>query len=154
MNIVIISWDYPDSKRSVSPFVKNLVMEWARQGHTCTVIAPYSITNNKGFSCYITKESEGVHSVNVLRPNYLSFSNFKLRGISLTSFFHKRAVLKALSKLTIKPDVIYCHFWSSAFEAYDFAKKNNIPLIVATGESEINMDFIGELFKLLERLCW
>lgn len=135
MNIVVVSWDYPDKQRSSFSFVKNLVIEWARQGHTCTVIAPYSITNNKRCSRYSTKENVGEHSVTVLRPNYFSFSNLKIRGVSLSSYLHKNAVRKALRLLKKKPDVIYCHFWNSAFESFDYALENDIPLFVATGES-------------------
>ena len=40
--------------------------------------------------------------------------------------------------LPVKPDVLYCHFWECAIEAYPYAKANNIPLFVATGESSIS----------------
>ena len=138
MNIVIVTWDYPDNKRSVFPFVKNLVVEWARQGHACTVIAPYSITKNKKYHKYELIEDDNNSKVTVLRPNYLSFSTIRLFGIGLSSFFHKRAVNYALKSLEFKPDVIYCHFWHSAVESYEFANIHKIPIIVATGESTID----------------
>jgi glycosyltransferase involved in cell wall biosynthesis len=53
----------------------------------------------------------------------------------LTRFFVKRAILKAISSLTCKPDVIYCLFLGSAVPVLDYAHRNNIPVIVASGES-------------------
>ena len=137
MNIVVVSWDYPDEQRTVFPFVKKLVDEWARQGHACTVIAPFSITTNKRFLKYETARREGNDRVAVIRPNYVSLSTFRFFGVSLSDFFHKKAVQKGLSSLDFKPDLIYCHFWKSAVESYDYATHNNIPLFVATGESTI-----------------
>ena len=57
MNILIITPDYPDRYKVHYPFVKQLVDEFARQGHTCSVIAPYSVTKNKRF--YPTVEMDG-----------------------------------------------------------------------------------------------
>ena len=70
MNILIITPDYPDRYKVHYPFVKQLVDEFARQGHRCFVNVPYSITKNKRF--YPAKEFDG--NVMVYRPNYLSFS--------------------------------------------------------------------------------
>lgn len=135
MNIAIVSYDYPDAKRSVFPFVKQLVDEWANQGHDCTVIAP----NNFLKTHYIWNPSkENQEKVKVARPNFLSVSaKLKVGKLQLTKFFHKRAVIKGLQSLSELPDAIYCHFWESAMEAYPYAKANNIPLFVASGESEI-----------------
>lgn len=33
MNICVVTNDYPDSKRAVFPFVKNLVVKWSEAGH-------------------------------------------------------------------------------------------------------------------------
>lgn len=135
MRIAIVSYDYPDVKRSVFPFVKQLVDEWARQGHECFVVAP----NNFLKTHYIWSSSkEPFNKVKIFRPNYLSVSGkIKLGNIQLTKIFHKRAIYKGLRSLPEKPDVIYCHFWESAMEAYPFATEHNIPLFVASGESDI-----------------
>ena len=70
MNILVFSPGYPDPKRSVYPFVKQLVDEWGRQGHHCTVFACYSITNNKSLTKFKTELSfEGGGKVIVYRPN-------------------------------------------------------------------------------------
>ena len=135
MRIAIVSYDYPDAKRSVFPFVKQLVEEWAHQGHECTVVAP----NNFLKTYYIWKPSkENPGKVKVVRPNFLSVSaKLKIGKLQFTKYFHKRAVMNGLHDLPELPDAIYCHFWESAMEAYPYAKANNIPLFVASGESEI-----------------
>ena len=133
MNILIITPDYPDRYKVHYPFVKQLVDEYARQGHKCFVIAPYSITKNKHF--YKPKENDG--EVMVYRPNHLSLSNLKIGGVRLSDFFRRRAINRATKWLPVKPDVVYCHFWKSVIEAYPYAKSENIPMFVATGESSI-----------------
>ena len=133
MNILIVTPDYPDKYRDNYPFVKQLVDEFARQGQHCSVIAPYSITKNKRF--YKVEEQEGL--VTVYRPNYVSFSNLKIGGCRLSDYFRRKAILRASKKLKAYPDVVYCHFWESAVDAFPYASKNKIPLFVASGESSI-----------------
>lgn len=134
MNILIVTQDYPDVKRSVYTFVKQLVDQFALMGHCCCVISPYSITQNRSF--YKDKENDG--GVIVLRPNHLSFSNWSFFGVRPSLFFRKRALNKALNDLPFVPDVIYAHFWLSGIEIFEYAKQNSIPLFVATGESVIS----------------
>jgi len=134
MNILVITPDYPDRYKVHYPFVKQLVDEFTRQGHKCTVIAPYSITKNKRF--YPAKEYDG--DVMVYRPNHLSFSNLRIGKFRPSGYFRKRALMRATRWLPVKPDVVYCHFWECGIEAYPYAKANNIPLFVATGESSIS----------------
>lgn len=133
MNILIITPDYPDRYKVHYPFVKQLVDEFARQGHKCYVVAPYSITKNKRF--YPAKEYDG--DVMVYRPNHLSFSNLMIGKVRLSDWFRRKAIARATKWIPEKPDVVYCHFWECAIEAYPYAKANNIPLFVATGESSI-----------------
>ena len=133
MNILVITPDYPDRYKVHYPFVKQLVDEFARQGHKCIVVAPYSITKNKRF--YPEKEYDG--EVMVYRPNYLSFSNLKIGKYCPSDYFRRKAIIKATKWLPVNPDVIYCHFWECAIEAYPYAKVENVPLFVATGESSI-----------------
>src|SRR5690606_35519465 len=42
---------------------------------------------------------------------------------------------KSLMELKQKPDIIYVHFLSNAISVLDYAKKHNIPIVVASGES-------------------
>lgn len=115
------------------PFVKQLVDEFARQGHNCSVIAPYSVTKNKRF--YPTVEMDG--PVTVYRPNYLSFSNLRIGNVRPSDVFRRKAMMRAAKMLPQKPDVVYCHFWECAIDAYPYAKSQGIPLFVASGESSI-----------------
>lgn len=134
MNILVITPDYPDRYKVHYPFVKQLVDEFARQGQTCSVIAPYSVTKNKRF--YPVVEKDG--PVTVYRPNYLSFSNLRIGKVRLSDVFRRRAINRATKMLPVKPDVVYCHFWECAIEACPYAKSQGIPLFVATGESSIS----------------
>ena len=133
MNILIITPDYPDRYKVHYPFVKQLVDEFARQGHNCSVISPYSITKNKRF--YPVVEKDG--PVTVYRPNYLSFSKVKIGKVRLSDYFRRKALMRAIRILPQKPDVVYCHFWECAVEAFPYASKYHIPLFVASGESTI-----------------
>ena len=138
MNICVVCSDYPSKKSSTFSFVKQLVDEFAEQGHSCFVVSPFSITRykciNKVFE--IQKFKSGGQVV-LIRPNYPSFSMIKIGHFCLTNFFQKQALKKAFKMLPVIPDVVYAHFWSSAISAYDYAKKNDIPLFVASGESSI-----------------
>lgn len=134
MNILIVTPDYPDRYKVHYPFVKQLVDEFVRQGHGCYVMAPFSIVNNRRF--YKEKEYDG--EVMVYRPNYISFSNMEIGKFRPSDYFRRKAIERAIKWLPVKPDVVYCHFWECAIEAYSFAKSNNIPLFVATGESSIS----------------
>lgn len=135
MNICVITSDYPDTKRAVYPFVKNLVDQWGEMGHHITVIAPFSVLHNNRISLY--EELPHPQNVEIVRPRVVSFSNLVLFGIHVTSKIHSYAVNSALSKLKVRPDVIYCHFWGQAIGAYKYAKKFSIPMVVASGESVI-----------------
>lgn len=138
MNIVIISYDYPDERRAVFTFVAQLVEQWAKQGHNCWVIAPYSINANRRL--YAQKEViqlEGQGVITILRPNFITTSRLEIRGHRISWILHEWAVKRALRWLPCKPDVIYGHFWEQAHEGFRFAKKHGIPLFVATGESSI-----------------
>lgn len=139
MRILIITPDYPDYKKSAYPFVEQLVDEWAKEGHECTVIATFSISQNKRTTPYKTKHvfaNRG--SVTIIRPNIITLSNLKICGVCLSDYLHKKGIQKGLRELKDKPDVIYCHFWHSARDVVDYAQENNIPCYVASGESEID----------------
>ena len=135
MNICVITSDYPDTKRAVYPFVKNLVDQWGEMGHHITVIAPFSVSHNKSISLY--EELPHPHNVEIVRPRVVSFSNLVLFGIRVSDKIHSLAINSALSKLNVRPDVIYCHFWGQVIGAYKYAKLFSIPMVVASGESVI-----------------
>lgn len=125
-------------------FVKKLVDEFARQGHNCVVICPFNFLHyHKLFRGKDVYEVDGGNKVEVIRPNYISASNFQLGKTNLSSFLHAKAVNRAFKKMEksgFVPDVVYCHFWSSGLEAFPYVKKKSLPLFIASGESSISMD--------------
>lgn len=138
MNILIFSPGYPTDKKSDYPFVKQLVDEWVRQGNNCTVIAPFSITRNRGFCKFKTVEDFSCGGrLTILRPNVPTFSNLRIWGWSLSKMFVKLGVKYAFRFIKERQDVSYCHFWQSGYMGYLYTKKHDTPLIVATGESDI-----------------
>ncbi len=135
MNILVVSPEYPDKYRPKYQFVKELVMALSKCGHTCYVIAPYSVTKNRHLYQTVMRESQNVV---VCRPPFLSFSKLKIGNLSLSYHFRKRALYRALSKMDFTPDVIYAHFWMSAEWISDYAREKHLPLFVASGESDIS----------------
>lgn len=142
MNICFITYRYP-GKHNTSDFafVKQLVDAIASLGHHCLVLAPFNISHYKRLSVPVEEYEVNKGTVTVFRPGYLSFSNFHIGKFRPSSWSHKNALKRAFRMLSIKPDAIYGHFWGSAYDGYEYAKKNNIPLFVATGESEISKLF-------------
>ena len=144
MNILFLTPDYPNKYRASFEFVKQLVDALADRGNHCYVIAPYSVTHEKSFWRGLERrEMQNGGSVTIARPNCLTFSNRKIRNVSLTSYFKKKAIVRVLRKMKFKPDVAYGHFWSCGWGLYDYASKHQIPLFVATGESEVAKMFKG-----------
>lgn len=136
MKICVITPDYPDKKRPVYSFVKQLVDAFSTiDGVSCQVVAPFSVVKNKSIRQF--DELPCSENVKIFRPRKFSLSKLRIFGWNVSSYFNKKAVLRQVKHLSIKPDVIYCHFWISAVPVIEYAKKNNIPLFVATGESDI-----------------
>src|SRR5690606_19312572 len=80
----------------------------------------------------------GVENCTVLRPVYLSLSKKRIGKLNtgeISADLFGRAVRKEIKRLPQKPDVIYAHFLSNAIPVMDYAQKNNIPLVIASGES-------------------
>ncbi|MCQ2232220.1 MAG: glycosyltransferase family 4 protein [Paludibacteraceae bacterium] len=142
MNIAVIAPGYPYKRNNAYAFVKQLVDEFARQGVSCSVIAPNSVVSNRRICPKVTHEGpEGAASVTVYRPNILSFSGWKLGGKPISRLIRRRAVERALRRLPQQPDLIYGHFWVSGWMGARYAKEHGIPLFVATGESSIAQMF-------------
>lgn len=148
MKIYIISPTYPSDGHPVNTFIKQLVDEWADQGHSCVVIAPFSITKSRWHSP--RKETQVTtkgNSVTIYRPHYVSVSNLELFGINVSTWLRNRAFNRTLKKLPPDADAMYGHFWHNAVGGYEYAKKNNIPLFVACGESTIGEEWISSKYK-------
>jgi teichuronic acid biosynthesis glycosyltransferase TuaC len=135
MKILVVSNNYPDDlnpNRGV--FVYNLVQELCKI-HEIVVISPQKI----GLKKIKEIKNYGVERATVYRPRYFSFSNKNLwffNSSVYSNYFLKKSIEKTFSKLKEEFDVIYCHFLINAISVFKVAKNNNIPLVVASGESE------------------
>lgn len=138
VSILVVTPNYPIAGDSVYPFVKNLCEEFTRVGCEVIVLSPQSVTSlllHHKQKRPLTRidEFEG-RQIKIFQPRYLSvpfrFHNINnaLTRLCLKLFFRQH-------KLSV--DLIYGHFWSSAYAVLPFAKKHHLPLFVATGESSI-----------------
>lgn len=141
MKICFFTPAYPGSHdTSHYSFVKQLVDAIAIKGHDCFVIAPYNILHYRKLSTRTEHYKIKGGDVTIYRPYYYSFSTVKLlRWVTKAS--RKFAINRAISKLSKDIDYVYGHFWISGYEGYKYAKRRNIPLIVASGESNIEKMF-------------
>lgn len=137
MNILVISSNYPTNAfPNYGAFVYNLMQELGKR-HQITVISPYKVHHlfKKNQKTY------GEEKCKVLRPVYLSISDKKIAGINtrkISAYLYRKAVQGVVNKLPVKPDIIYVHFLSNAIPVLNYAKENNIPLVIASGESTYN----------------
>lgn len=142
MNLCILSYKYPGKHNSSDyAFVKQLVEAIADLGHHCYVLVPFNITHYRRLSIEGEDYQQGKGRVTVIRPGYLSFSTLHIGKFKLSFWLRKRALRRAFNMMGVIPDVIYGHFWSSGNIGYEFAKKYNVPLFVASGESDIKKLF-------------
>ncbi len=151
LSILVVTPDYPFESETNYPFVRTLCEEFVRKGHKVTVLCPQSITSTilhgKLRRPTVRYDAIDEKSITVYQPYYITvptrfhdINNWLIR-IGLKLFFLKNV---------LKPDVCYCHFWSSGFAILPFAKKRHIPLYVATGESDIHSLFSTRFgFELL-----
>lgn len=146
MHICVISEDYPYKDFSSFEFVKQLCVAWADQGVTVSVIAPQSITKSAVRRLSVrpkvrTETTENKNEIKVYSPYIVTMGNLGCRGIlnNMLSRIRQKAIASIIRGMKDKPDVIYGHFWHSAYDAYNVAKKENIPLFVASGECDIEL---------------
>ena len=143
--LCIISSGYPYKDNPEYTFVDQLVSEFASNDIRCVVIAPYSISkkiirNSTPPPVRSHKETISGKIIEVYRPRYLSFSSnlFSINTSVLTYNNFKRAVLKELRSLNVKPDAVYGHFIAmSGMCAADIGELLNVPSFLAYGESSV-----------------
>lgn len=141
MKICFYTYAYPGNHDTAHyAFVKQLVDTIASLGNECYVVSPYNILHYRKFIPRKEGYQVGSGIVNVYRPYFLSFSDNKLLG-KLTKYSRNRALLKAGNQLPHEIDVVYGHFWRYGYEGYHLAKERGLPLIVASGESDIKRMF-------------
>lgn len=142
MNICFISYRYPGRHNSTDfVFVKHLVDAVAENGHHCYVLSPFNILHYRRLTDRMESYSCGRGMVTVCRPTYLSFASLHFGSFYVSTWLFKCALKRAFKMMKIIPDIVYGHFWDMAYSGYDFAKKNHVPLFVASGESEISKLF-------------
>lgn len=142
MRICVVSPDYPTSRSIDFIFVDQLCKVFADFGEQITVIAPQSITHCifhnlplAPFRSIVCTEAK--NQIQLIRPKYISVGNISgiLKDHNDKSF--RRAIERGFNCLEISPDVVYCHFWQSAIGSFQYVKKKNIPLVVASGEEDV-----------------
>lgn len=145
MNILVIASTYPSPYfPQVGTFVYKLIQKFVEQNNRVTVISPQSYTfkkNNRAFY--------GNEKATVLRPKKLSFSNKKIGFINTylwTSYFQARAIKRAMNAVGYSPDVVYCHFISTALHYYRAFPDSSIPVYIAVGEYR-NIDKIRKFYN-------
>ena len=138
MNICIVSPTYPYQGSAECIFVEALV----KMGHICTIIAPFSmLTYMQGkIKKSVYYEHRKVNEdgfVNIYKPRVFTYKDLAICGVSYSSYIAGKSIERTIEKHHLKFDLIYCHFFVQGFRAYNFARKNHIPMVIATGESTI-----------------
>ncbi len=142
-SICIVSDGYATPTDPYYSFVEQLAVAMAERGVRITVISPQSITKHwlRGTELHPKyrhyKNEDGHPGIEVFQPYVYSLGN---RFDAINDYFIKLAIKRAFSKLKEKPQICYGHFWHSALRLFPIAKKFNIPLFVACGESNVRME--------------
>lgn len=136
--ILVITPNFPYQGDSVYPFVKNLIDEIVKKGQSVTVLSPQSITSawlhHKKLRPQMWSYNVGEVTVKVYQPYSVTPMNGMLRAYN---YMIRQSALSFLRKTQLEFDVCYCHFWCAAYWVMPYMKKRNIPVFVASGESEI-----------------
>lgn len=144
MRICVVSTGYPSKDGVRYAFVEQLVNAFVLQGNECIVIAPVhraDLKANRIDAPEYDEKKVGEQVVRVFRPRYY-LRNINLFGLSTTRWDARRVLEDTIRKKNLKFDCFYCHFFSNGILAWRFARKNHIPLFIATGESVINPHFM------------
>lgn len=150
MRICIVSNGYPSEGRPEYAFVEQLCISLAKLGNEIIVIAPESITKRYLRKLKSIPYKRHFHfekgTIDVYSPKYYSIGNLGNK-FHINDKLFSNIVCKTLNRIKEVPNVIYGHFWHTAYAAYPFANKHNIPLFVASGEAEIEQNAISKKEK-------
>lgn len=143
MEICIISDAFPttDGKGGFF-FVEQIVIQFAKKGHRCIVIAPINVATkfgiNKPYGEYMeVRTINNGETITIYRPRYYA-RNLAFMGVSWLTYAPQCLIEKTIVAHNIHPDIFYCHFFKMAVPIWRYATKNKIPIFVATGESRIS----------------
>lgn len=144
MRICFILNNYPTKNDPIDAFIRPIVSELAHRGHECFIVAPQSIVRivlkktKKRSTEWIDFFSDGTYAT-VLQPYCFSFSNIRIFGHSISCYFQNVATRRVIHRHKMIPDFFYGHFWTAGVIAGRLAQENNIPAIVVSGESSIDV---------------
>lgn len=143
-HLVFITTHYPTKDNPDQAFVQPIALGIADLGISCTVITPQSISRRLKYGEKMRPHEwydETVHGnrIRILQPEFVSFSNRIMFGVSLTALSRSNAIRRALRQIKEPIDAAYAHFWQSGIEMVR-ASKGKIPVIVASGEETIRVD--------------
>lgn len=155
MNICVITPHYPYEGNMGYVFVKKLVDEWAKMGHKCKVITPFSLTSyyrriKQFVPIHYIDNTIKDNPVEVYNPRYISLPRLNLFGAEINSWMISKIIYKALKSIKFKPDIIYCHFFRTAVPGWYSSNKLRVPLFVASGESTIEKVYPPSRYFSLE----
>lgn len=135
-SILVVTPNYPYEGEMLYPFVKNLCDQFSQMGIKVSVLSPQSITSrflhNKKKRPVVRIDKET--GVRIYQPYSLSGPH---KWHNLNNILLRLSIKSLIKQHNLSCDIIYCHFWSSAFAILPYAKSHNLPLYVATGESVI-----------------
>lgn len=134
--ICIIADGYPYGESNHCVFVRELVVELAKLGERCIVIAPQMKNHNKKMDLpyHWVDKSDNI-TVDIFAPEYYSFSS-KPGLMQITMRNHVEAVEKVLRKEKITPTIFYGHFiYLNGLTAAILAKRFNSKSVIACGEN-------------------
>lgn len=124
-------------------FINELVYSLSDLNLKCSVIVPQSITKsifrNKNRRPVFWQDIVVNNKIDIYQPWYISFSNLKVFGISISAIIRQRVIISTFKRINIKPDVLYAHFWHNGVTAGIINAKQKAPFFVATGESTIGI---------------
>lgn len=135
-SITVVTSNYPAPGHAANVFVQQLVHAIIEQGVKVNVVAYQSVVHS-----LIHKErilplhSKGIADngieYDIYRPYTLSTGN---RDFKFVNWINKKIIVRKVA--SIKSNIIYCHFWSSALPVYEYALGKKIPMFVACGEGD------------------
>lgn len=153
-SITIVTSNYPAPGHAANVFVQQLVHAIIEQGVRVTVVAYQSVVH-----ALIHKErilplhSKGITDngieYDIYRPYTFTTGN---RDFKLVNWINKKIIVRKVA--SIKSEIIYSHFWSSALPVYEYALSNKIPMFVACGEGDNALEDMVEKLPQKNLKSW
>lgn len=138
--ITVLTSDYPAPGHAANVFVQQLVHAMIDNGVKVTIIAYQSVVNklihrDKLLPRQSYAVTENGVEYRIYRPYTLSSGN---RNFDLIKWFNRRIITTKVAE--VGGDILYCHFWSAALNVYKYAILKKVPLFVACGEGDNDLE--------------